>query len=140
VPQDIIKSTIKAYSVDATKPTGFSDAYGVPDGRYIAPANQNGSGCIQIYSGDCAPLHHYAHGPTFVRFDMSLVKRVRFSETRNLELRGEFLNVFNNINFLGNLNPGSSQSWGQVTSSYRDTNQSQDPGGRLVQLVMRINF
>ena len=32
---------------------------------------------------------------------MSLVKRFRFTEQKNFELRGEFLNAFNNINFNG---------------------------------------
>jgi hypothetical protein len=27
-----------------------------------------------------------------------------------------------------------------VTSSYRDVNNTQDPGGRLVQIVARFNF
>jgi len=140
VPQDIITNTIAAYNTSSTTTTGYSTAYGVPTGRYFAPANQNSAGCIQIESGDCANMHHYVRGPRFLRFDMSLVKRVRFSETKNVELRGEFLNVFNNINFIGVLNPGSSLTWGQTSGSYRDLNQSQDPGGRLIQIVLRINF
>jgi hypothetical protein len=140
VPQDIITNTIAAYNTSATTATGYSTAYGVPTGRYFAPANQNSSGCIQLESGDCANTHHYVRGPRFLRFDMSLVKRIRFTETKNFELRGEFLNVFNNINFIGVLNPGSDLTWGQVGSSYRDVNQSQDPGGRLVQIVLRLNF
>jgi hypothetical protein len=31
---------------------------------------------------------------------LSIVKKVKFTENTNLELRGEFLNAFNNINFL----------------------------------------
>jgi hypothetical protein len=30
--------------------------------------------------------------------------------------------------------------FGQVTSAYQDVNDTQDPGGRLVQIVARINF
>ena len=37
----------------------------------------------------------------FMRFDLSLVKQIRFTERTNFELRGEFLNAFNNINFYG---------------------------------------
>jgi hypothetical protein len=76
----------------------------------------------------------------FTRFDMSIVKRVRFTETVSFELRGEVLNAFNNTNFYGVANPGSSATWGQITSAYRDVSNSQDPGGRMVQLVARINF
>ena len=76
---------------------------------------------------------------------MSIVKRVRFTESMNFELRGEFLNAFNHINFLGNTNLGlsntaSNANFGQATSAYRDVNNTQDPGGRLVQIVARFNF
>jgi hypothetical protein len=65
----------------------------------------------------------------------------------NFELRGEFLNAFNNINFLGNTNltlsntnAANNSNFGLVTSSYRDVNNTQDPGGRLIQIVGRFNF
>ena len=140
VPQDIITNTIAAMNTSPTTSNGFSTSFGAPTGRYIAPANQNSAGCIQVANGDCAPLHHYVSGPYFQRFDLSLVKRIRFSETKNFELRGEFLNAFNIINFTGVMNPGTSQTWGQVTSAARDLNQAQNPGGRLVQIVLRLNF
>ena len=138
VPQDVITNTVAAFNTSATTSNGYSTSYGVPTGRYIAPANA--LGCIQVANGDCAPLHHYVSGPRLFRFDLSLVKRIRFTETRNFELRGEFLNAFNNINFNGVMNPGTSQTWGQVTSAARDLNQAQNPGGRLVQIVLRLNF
>jgi hypothetical protein len=138
VPQDIITNTVAAYNTTATTTTGYSNSFGVPQGRYIAPANA--LGCIQVENGECAPLHHYLQGPKFMRFDLSLVKRIRFTETRNFELRGEFLNAFNQINFTGVMNQSSDQNWGQVTAAARDLNQAQNPGGRLVQIVLRLNF
>jgi hypothetical protein len=137
-PADIITNTIAAFNASATTSTGYSTSYGVPTGRYIAPANT--ASCLQVVSGDCAPLTLYVRGPRFQRFDMSIVKRIRFTESKNLELRGEFLNAFNNINFYGNTCASSSASCGQVTSAYTDSSNTQDPGGRLVQLVLRINF
>jgi hypothetical protein len=137
VPQDIIDNTYKAYSYNATTAGGFTS--GAPTGRYIAPANSGGN-CIQIASGDCAPYTNFVRGPGFMRFDLSLVKRIRFSESKNFELRGEFLNAFNNINFTGVTCTSNSATCGQVNSAFRDTNQQQDPGGRLIQLVARINF
>jgi hypothetical protein len=71
---------------------------------------------------------------------MSMVKRIRFTETKNLELRGEFLNVFNNINFYGTTCASTSASCGVITSDYVDASNTQDPGGRLIQIVLRINF
>jgi hypothetical protein len=79
-------------------------------------------------------------GPRFQRFDVSMVKRIRLTETKNLEFRGDFLNAFNNINFLGVACASGSASCGQVTSAYTDISNTQDPGGRLIQLVLRINF
>ncbi len=138
LPQDVRENTYRAFNVSATTATGYSTAYGAPVGRYIAPANS--SSCIQVVSGDCAPYAVFVRGPKFTRFDMSLVKRIRFTESKNFEFRAEFLNAFNNINFYGVANPSTSTSWGQVTSAYSDPNQQQDPGGRLIQFVMRLNF
>jgi hypothetical protein len=137
-PEDIRANTIAAFNTSATTSTGYSTSFGVPTGRYIAPANSGG--CIQVVSGDCAPLTLYARGPRFQRFDLSMVKRIRFTETKNLELRGEFLNAFNNINFFGNTCASSSTSCGLVSSAYTDSSNTQDPGGRLIQVVLRINF
>jgi hypothetical protein len=141
LPSDIIDNTRRAFNVSATSPTGYSDL-GAPTGRYIAPANS--PSCIQVVSGDCAPQNIFLYGPMFTRFDLSAVKRVRINERLNFELRGEFLNAFNNVNFLnltGNaFTQASSQTFGQVTTAYRDTSNTNDPGGRVIQIVARFNF
>jgi hypothetical protein len=141
LPQDIIDNTIRAFNASATSPTGYSDR-GVPTGRYIAPAN--GPNCIEVVDGDCAPQNIFVTGPKFVRFDLSLKKQIRFNERYNFELRAELLNAFNNINFFnptGNdFTTPSSQTFMQVTEAYRDPSNTQDPGGRLVQIVLRFNF
>jgi hypothetical protein len=137
LPKDVIDNTIKAFSTSPTSATGYG-ASGPPTGRYLAPANS--PGCLQLVSGDCAPQNLYVRGPVFTRVDLSAVKRVRITERVNFELRGEFLNAFNNINFNGVTGASSSATLGQITSSYRDVNNTQDPGGRLVQIVARINF
>jgi hypothetical protein len=66
----------------------------------------------------------------------------------NLELRGEMLNAFNNINFLiGSPNNDvntlaglGTATFGRFTNAYQDISTTNDPGGRLVQLVVRFNF
>jgi len=142
LPQDIIDNTIRAFNVSATAATGYG-SLGPPTGRYIAPANSKS--CIQVVTGDCGFTNVFITGPKFTRFDLSLIKKVRFTERTNFEFRAEFLNAFNHINFLypttftGN-NAFSATTFGQVTSAYRDVNNTQDPGGRLIQLVARINF
>jgi len=141
LPQDIIDNTIKAFNASATSANGYG-SQGAPTGRYIAPGS--GPNCIQIYGGQCAPQNVYVTGPRFTRFDLSLVKRVRITERMNFELRGEFLNAFNNINFF---NPNttatttaSNSNFMQVTSAYTDSSNTNDPGGRIIQIVARFNF
>jgi hypothetical protein len=141
-PQDIIDNSIKAFDVDPLTSTGYADN-DAPTGRYIAPAN--GRNCIQVVEGDCGFSNLFITGPKFTRFDLSLIKRFRIRETMNFELRGEFLNAFNHINFLGNTNltlsnTQNNDDFGLVTSAYRDINNTQDPGGRLIQIVARFNF
>jgi hypothetical protein len=138
LPQDIIDNTIKAFSVSATTPDGYTR--GAPTGRYIAPASSRT--CIQVVAGDCAPQTLYVTGPMFTRFDLSAVKRFKITEKINFELRGEFLNALNNINFLANTNLTNFNNdlFGQVTSAYTDSSNTQDPGGRLIQIVARFNF
>ncbi|HEX4948232.1 MAG TPA: hypothetical protein VFZ34_16280, partial [Blastocatellia bacterium] len=141
LPQDIIDNTIRAFNASATSATGYG-TLGVPTGRYIAPANT--TACLQVFSGQCAPQNVFVTGPKFARYDLSLKKQIRITEKTNFELRAEFLNAFNHINFFtptanANITPSNLQFM-QVVSAYTDPNTTNDPGGRLVQLVARFNF
>ncbi len=154
LPADIILNTRRAFSVSASG-AGFG-ALGAPTGRYIAPANSNG--CLQAFVGQCGFTNLILEGPRFVRFDMSLVKKIRFGERTNLEFRAEFLNALNNINFLiggssavddpkltgtnlGLQTPNyGAATFGLVTAAYQDISTTNDPGGRPVQFVLRFNF
>jgi Carboxypeptidase regulatory-like domain/TonB-dependent Receptor Plug Domain len=141
LPQDIIDNTNRAFRVSATTKSGYPEINGVPQaptGRYIAPANN--ANCIQVVTGDCAPQNVNVYGPMFTRFDLSAVKRIKIKEGVNFELRGEFLNAFNNVNFFGAIGTFSSATFAQVNDAYRDSSNTNDPGGRLVQIVARINF
>ncbi len=146
LPQDIIKNTILAYSTSATSPTGYSGA--APSGRYFAPIRS--SGCLQPYAGACVvngqivtgPAdHHYVTGPAFMRIDLAVTKRFDVYRRVNAELRIEALNVLNNIDWLGvtTLGGTTANSY-QITSAYSDMSNTQDPGGRILQLSWRINF
>jgi len=81
------------------------------------------------------------------RFDMTASKKTRISERWNVELRAEFLNAFNHVNFM-NAGPAAANvdasimatTFGQTTNFYNDISTTNDPGGRIVQLVLRINF
>jgi hypothetical protein len=129
LPDDIIQNTILAYSFNATSPTGYSGA--APTGRYFAPAR--GANCISVFAEDCAPRNHYVRGPKWDRVDMSLMKRFRFTEQKNFELRAEFINAFNEVNF--------SYTTSCTSSSLNTCQVSGTQGGpRTVQITMRLNF
>jgi hypothetical protein len=66
----------------------------------------------------------------------------------NFELRGEFLNAFNNIDFkvgnpsndVTNVGGFGGTGFGRTSFAYQDLSTTNDPGGRLVQIVARFNF
>lgn len=139
LPLDIINNSIAAFNTDVTQPTGYSSTYGVPTGRYIAPATSDK--CVEIYTGQkCSTGGFVITGIPFARWDLSLIKRARITERVEFELRAEFLNAFNSINFQANGRYGGQTNMGQVTASYRDVSTTNDPGGRICQFVGRINF
>jgi len=90
----------------------------------------------------------YLYGPSFFRVDINVVKRTKITERVNFEFRAEFLNAFNNINFFfpgGSANSVNtaglqSTSFGRITAAYQDLSTTDDPGGRIVQIVLRVNF
>ena len=145
LPLDIRLNTFRANNTSFTA-AGALYTQGAPTGRFIAPAGFGN--CIQAYAGQCGFNNLVIKGPSFFRFDLSLAKKIKFTERMNLEMRAEALNAFNNINFLvgaaGNdVNGGgtlSSGFFGRYTAAYQDTSTTNDPGGRLIQLVLRLNF
>jgi hypothetical protein len=147
LPDDIIINTRRAFNVSATSATGYGQL-GVPTGRYMAPANSNG--CVQAYTGQCGFSRLILDGPKFTRFDLSVVKKFKITEGSNFEFRAEFLNAFNNINFLVGGSAAvdvatvaggqAGGAFGRVTTAYQDISTTNDPGGRLIQFVARINF
>ena len=137
LPDDIILNTRRAFSPDATSPTGYG-SLGPPEGRYIAP--DNSADCTEIKNGDCAPRTLLVRAPWFTRFDISLSKRFETGSRVNFEFRIDVLNVFDNINFDNASTPGGGATIFQVDDAYRDPSNTFDPGGRLGQIVWRINW
>jgi hypothetical protein len=145
LPTEIRTNTFRAFNTNMTA-TGPVYTQGTPSGRYIAPAAAGN--CMQGFTGGCGFANLVLKGPAFFRFDLSLVKKIKFTERVNLELRGEFLNAFNNINFLvgspaadvNAIGGFNTTSFARITSAYQDLSTTNDPGGRLVQLVVRLRF
>ena len=146
LPDDVILNTRRAWTISSTTPTGYSTSLGVPEGRYIAPANS--ADCIEIVNGDCAPRTVLIRAPWFTRFDVGVQKRFPIRGTMNFELRLDVLNVFDNINFNPFIPSGTTTSsayygaatFGRTTSAYTDPSNTYDPGGRLGQLMFRFNW
>jgi hypothetical protein len=137
-PQDIIDNTRRAFNTDPTSVTGYGGD-GPPTGRYIGPASD--PSCIAIYAGDCGSKRQIMLlAPVFSRWDMRLSKRFPFAQKGSVEFIVEMLNVFDNINFNNNLNPGGGNGTFQVTTAYTDINTTADPGGRIGQLQWRISW
>ncbi len=147
LPAEVITNTIRAFSISPTSPTGYSGTPPDLTKPFIAPAGFGN--CQAGYNGQCGINNLVVYGPRFTRIDASLVKKVNFSETKNLEFRVEALNVINNQNFkIGSFAADTvslagtyaSPTFGQTTVAYQDTSTTTDPGGRLLQFVFRFNF
>ena len=91
----------------------------------------------------------FFEGPQFIRTDLTVSKKTYINEDLNVEFRAEFLNAFNNVNFLvgGGAGGAGNQSgsirstaFGRVQNAFRDVSTTNDLGGRMIQLVLRINF
>jgi hypothetical protein len=129
LPQALLQNTLAAFNISGTF---------VPTAPYIGPCNTAGQICDQVF----------LWGPWFSKWDASLVKRTQIKERLNLEFRAEALNVFNHPNILvpggaatgGNINATVNSSFGQTTSAFRDLNNTNDPGARSLEFVMRLNF
>jgi hypothetical protein len=137
LPDDVILNTRRAFSTSPSTSTGYSDL-GVPEGRYIAPANS--ADCIQLMAGDCAPRTLLIRAPFFTRVDVGFMKRFPLQGRVNFEFRVDVLNLLDNINFNTASNPGGGATIFQVGAAYRDPNNNFDPGGRLGQLSFRLNW
>ena len=125
LPQSIIQNSLDAFSLG----TGTLD----PNAPYIGPPASPGQEGDRIF----------LYGPWLSKWDVSLVKRTPIRESMNLEFRVQALNVFNFANFElplggGNLTFGS--SFGQTTTAFRDFNNTNDPGSRTIEFVLRFNF
>ena len=85
-------------------------------------------------------------GPSQTNVDFSILKRFPIRESKNIEFRAEFFNLFNHVNFA---NPIS--NFNAVTSFGPNTGQVLSPGDfgriistsnnpRLIQLALKLNF
>ena len=148
LPDDIILNTQRAFDTNVLGVGGYGTTFGgAPSGRFIAPAGFGN--CVSRFSGDCGYQNLILYGPSFFGFDVAVAKKVKIDEKRNFELRATFLDAFNAPSFriggwaadVVSLAPGGS-TFGQLGtgSAYQDLSTTNNPGGRLIDLMLRINF
>ncbi len=120
---NLIYNTQAAFNVN-----GLTPAQVDPSAPYIGPAAPGQLG------GEV-----YFYLPWQRHFDLNLQKNTKINERFNLQIRITALDVLNLTNFL----PGSgntSSTFGQVTSAYRDISGTVDPGARIIEFLVRLNF
>lgn len=152
LPLDIIVNTQRAFDINVSNTSsngGYGTTFGTggPQGRFIAPAGYGN--CISESPGKCGFSNLIVYGPGFFKFDSALMKKIKLGENRDIELRLTVLDVLNMPNFrvggwaADTVTVGAGGStFGQMGngSAYQDTSTTNDPGGRIIDLMIRINF
>ncbi len=132
LPDSLISNSQAAFNVGGKTPAQLD-----PNAPYIGPAPAGQLGWRGLL---------YTNWFRF--FDASVAKRTRIRETMNVEFRATAINVFNMTQFG---NPGSGgvggvqyanmgSTFGQVTGAYRDISGTVEPGGRILEFMLRFNF
>jgi hypothetical protein len=128
LPQSLINNTLAAFNMG-----GFTPAQLDPNAPYIGPAPAGQLG-----------WRGFIHQNWNRFFDASIVKRTRIRESMNLEFRATALNIFNLTNFgvgaSGTNYNNIGSSFGQVSGAYRDISGTVEPGGRILEFMLRFNF
>ena len=155
LPADIIENTIRANTIvpftsgtsPATRNTTGYTLGAAPTGRFIAPPGYGN--CAQTTVGQCGFRKFVLYGPNFFKVDSSIGKRFNIGEKRNVEFRMTAFDVLNHTSWrlggwTGNVNNITTftGTFGQMLSgwAYSDPNGSNDPGGRILDFMLRINF
>ncbi len=133
LPQSLIDNTNAAFEVNGKTLANLDRS-----APYIGPADQPGQ------MGERIMLY----GPMQQKWDFSLAKKTYIGEKVNVEFRMQALNAFNLTNFLL-FTPGNGitttlgvngTGFGQTSGAYRDLSNTNDPGGRIVEFSLRVNF
>ncbi|MBS1859375.1 MAG: carboxypeptidase regulatory-like domain-containing protein [Acidobacteria bacterium] len=128
LPQSLIDNSMAAFNVGGKTPANLD-----PSQPYIGPAPTGQVG----WRG-----YLYQNWNRF--YDVSMIKRTKIRETMNIEFRASALNVFNLTNFgtgaSGTNYNNIGSAFGQVSGAYRDISGTVEPGGRILEFMLRFNF
>ena len=101
----------------------------------------SGGGIDVLLSAQRVGKTGFAYGLDMTDEMLTLARRnAAEAGATNVEFRFDILNVFNTINFDPVANPGSGSTIFQVGGAYQDPSNTFDPGGRLGQLMIRVNW
>jgi hypothetical protein len=133
LPQALLDNTNAAFEVNGKTLANLDK-----NAPYIGPADQPGQMGERVF----------LYGPMQQKWDFSLGKKTNIGEHANIEFRMQALNAFNLTNFLLFV-PGSGitttlgangTGFGQTSGAYRDLSNTNDPGGRIIEFSLRLNF
>ncbi len=109
-----------------------------PTNMVCTPCPTTDPNCILPGDGPGIPLFTFGNfgrntlrGPGINNWDLSITKKTKIGETREVEFRAEFFNAFNHTQFLRVDDAGGSATFGQVIS---------DRGPRLIQFGLKFYF
>ncbi len=137
LPPDLLRNTYAAFEINGQSLSSLDR-----NAPYIGPPETPGQLGNRIY----------LYGPWQQYWNLGVVKKTKIGESSNIEFRASFQNAFNNANFLlggaGNdvntlsVAATGTPPFGQTRSAYRDFTVSgtNDPGGRIIEFTLRINF
>jgi hypothetical protein len=114
--------------------------------------SSNGTAMANAFGTDIGNVgRNVLRGPRQSNVDFSVIRRLAISETKNVEMRAEFFNLFNRVNFANPIanfnavpvssidpntgriiNPADLGDFGRINST------SNNP--RLIQLAVKFNF
>ncbi|MBV9216408.1 MAG: hypothetical protein JO053_09540, partial [Acidobacteria bacterium] len=163
LPIDIIQNSRAAFNLDLNNCPAFvngntgncySSTFGAPTGRYIAPAGTGN--CVNRFVNpdggisECGFNNLIIYGPRYFKFDVTVLKRIKITETANIELAATALDALNKPNWrVGGWGADavggsccSSTAFGFLGSgtAYQDVSTTNDNGGRQIDLRIRINW
>ena len=124
LPQDLINNSLAAENSATNSPLD-------PTKPWIGPPTTPGQFGYEVF----------LYGPWQQHYDLSVIKKTKITERTNIELRAQMLDAFNLTNFqlpsTVNLNVNT---FGQTTTAFRDLSGTSDPGSRVIEFVLRVNF
>ena len=137
LPPDLLQNTYAAFEINGQSLSNLD-----PNKPYIGPPTTPGQLGQRVY----------LYGPWQQYWNLGVVKKTKIGEKKDIEFRASFQNAFNNANFLlgsaGNdvntlsVAATGNPPFGQTRNAYKDFTVSgtNDPGGRVIEFTLRVNF